>query len=214
MRELTFASLRQNLAVVSQETDLFDTSVRENLLYGVRRQVSDEEIEAAARAGAAHDFISDLEHGYDTLIGSRGVRLSGGQRQRLALTRALLQNAPLLLLDEATSALDAENESFVQRTMQQRKPGQTVILIAHRLATVRHADRIFLLENGCIRESGTHESLLERDGRYARLVRLQTSPLSPFTPLAFTRGREEEGEAKEEQGEGDDQETPSVESEQ
>ena len=174
---LTFSSLRGAIALVSQEIDFFDDTVRANLCYGLAESPSLEVLRQAAKSAGADDFIMALSQGYDTFIGARGVRLSGGQRQRLALTRALLRDAPLLLLDEATSALDAEAEAFVQETLANESGKRTILIIAHRLSTVRGAGRIFVLENGQISESGSHESLIDTQGGYSRLVWLQTERL-------------------------------------
>jgi ATP-binding cassette, subfamily B, bacterial MsbA len=146
--------------------------VRNNIAYG-RPHVLQKDVEAAARAALAHDFILGLPSGYDTVIGERGVRLSGGERQRLAIARALLKNAPILILDEATSALDSESESLVQSALQNLMTGRTVFVIAHRLSTVRRADRIVVIENGAIEDIGTHEDLMSRLGTYRRLYELQ-----------------------------------------
>src|SRR5581483_3090234 len=149
VRDLTLPSLRAQIGIVTQDTVLFNDTVRNNIGYGQPR-VSQTQVEAAARAALAHDFIQALPAGYDTVIGERGVRLSGGERQRIAIARALLKNAPILILDEATSALDSESESLVQSALQNLISGRTVFVIAHRLSTVRRADRIVVLENGTI----------------------------------------------------------------
>lgn len=172
VREVTLASLRAALALVSQETVLFDDSVRANIAYG-RPDADEAAIEAAARAAAAHDFILDLPQGYDTRVGENGVRLSGGQRQRLAIARAMLRDAPILLLDEATSALDSESEAQVQAALATLMRGRTTLVIAHRLSTVQNADRIYVLDGGRVVEDGTHDSLLARGGAYARLHAMQ-----------------------------------------
>jgi len=175
IRDVTLASLRSLIGVVTQETVLFNDTLRNNIAYG-QPHVSQAEVEAAARAALAHDFIMALPAGYDTAIGERGVRLSGGERQRIAIARALLKNAPILILDEATSALDSESESLVQAALQNLMTGRTVFVIAHRLSTVRRADRIVVIENGSIAEIGSHEELMARAGTYRRLYDLQFAP--------------------------------------
>ncbi|MBV8206973.1 MAG: ATP-binding cassette domain-containing protein, partial [Acidobacteria bacterium] len=172
VREVTKTSLRRQIGMVTQDTILFNDTVRNNIAYG-QPHIPSAEVQDAARAAIAHGFIEDLPQGYDTVIGERGVRLSGGERQRLAIARALLKNAPILILDEATSALDAENESLVQAALQNLMVGRTVLVIAHRLSTVRHADRIVVLEAGGIADIGSHEDLLTRLGTYKRLYDLQ-----------------------------------------
>ncbi|MDP6884478.1 MAG: ABC transporter ATP-binding protein, partial [Rhodospirillales bacterium] len=172
VREVTFASLHANIALVSQEIMLFDDTVRANIAYG-RAAAGDAEIEEAARHAAAHDFIIDLPQGYDTLVGEHGTKLSGGQRQRLAIARAMLKNAPILLLDEATSALDTESERQVQAALGQLMLGRTTLVIAHRLSTVVGADLIHVIEGGAVIESGSHVDLLALDGAYARLYAMQ-----------------------------------------
>jgi subfamily B ATP-binding cassette protein MsbA len=172
VRDVTLASLRAQVGIVTQETVLFNDTVRNNIAYG-QPQVPLKEVEAAARAALAHDFIVTLPAGYDTVIGERGVRLSGGERQRLAIARALLKNAPVLILDEATSALDSESEALVQSALHNLMSGRTVFVIAHRLSTVRRADRIVVIENGTIADIGRHEELMKKLGTYRRLYELQ-----------------------------------------
>jgi subfamily B ATP-binding cassette protein MsbA len=172
VRDVTLSSLRTQVGIVTQETVLFNDTVRNNIAYG-QPHVPLKEVEAAARAALAHDFISMLPAGYDTMIGERGVRLSGGERQRLAIARALLKNAPVLILDEATSALDSESESLVQSALHNLMSGRTVFVIAHRLSTVRRADRIVVIDNGTIAEIGAHEDLMKKLGTYRRLYDLQ-----------------------------------------
>src|SRR5579864_1165424 len=172
VRDVTLASLRSQIGVVTQETVLFNDSLRSNIGYG-QPGVSQREIEAAARAALAHDFIAELPAGYETVIGEKGVRLSGGERQRIAIARALLKNSPILILDEATSALDSESEVLVQSALQNLMTGRTVIVIAHRLSTIRRADRIVVIENGTIADIGTHEQLMQKLGTYRRLYNLQ-----------------------------------------
>jgi len=177
VREIALSSLRAQVALVTQEPFLFDESVRANIAYA-RPDASPEQVEAAARAAAAHDFITALPAGYETLVGEAGARLSGGQRQRIAIARAFLKDAPVLLLDEATSALDAESEAQVQLALERLMAGRTTILIAHRLATVRGADRIYVVEAGRIVEQGRHAELVAAGRLYSRLARAQNLDLA------------------------------------
>ena len=172
IRQVDPEALRARIAIVPQDTTIFATSVHENIAFGAP-QATRAAIEAAARAAHAEEFIMRLDQGYDTEVGERGVMLSGGQRQRIAIARAILRNAPILLLDEATSALDAESETLVQTALDGLMEGRTTIVIAHRLATVLKADRILVLDGGLIVEEGTHQSLIEKGGIYARLASLQ-----------------------------------------
>jgi subfamily B ATP-binding cassette protein MsbA len=172
VREVTLESLRTQIGIVTQETVLFNDTVRNNIAYG-QPHVSQKQVEEAARAARAYEFIRGLPEGYNTMIGERGVRLSGGERQRIAIARAILKNAPILILDEATSALDSESESLVQSALQNLMSGRTVFVIAHRLSTVRRADRIVVLENGTISDIGAHEDLMQKLGTYRRLYELQ-----------------------------------------
>ncbi len=172
VREVTLSSLRRQIGIVTQDTILFNDTVRNNIAYG-QPHVSQARVVQAAKAALAHDFIQKLPEGYETVIGERGLLLSGGERQRIAIARALLKNAPILILDEATSALDSESEALVQSALQNLMVGRTVFVIAHRLSTVRRADRIVVLEAGRIADIGTHDDLLTRLGTYRRLYDLQ-----------------------------------------
>jgi subfamily B ATP-binding cassette protein MsbA len=172
VRDVTLSSLRSQIALVTQEPFLFDDTIRANIAYA-KDDATDAEIEAAARQAAAHDFIMALPKGYLTSVGEAGSRLSGGQRQRVAIARAFLKDAPILLLDEATSALDTESEAQVQAALKRLMAGRATILIAHRLSTVRGADRIYVLDKGRIVETGDHAGLMRKRGLYARLARSQ-----------------------------------------
>jgi subfamily B ATP-binding cassette protein MsbA len=182
IRELTLSSLRRQVAQVTQETILFNDTVRNNIAYG-RPDVKAEVVEQAARNALAHDFILRMPQGYDTVIGEKGFRLSGGERQRIAIARAILKNAPILILDEATSALDAESESLVQAALANLVEGRTVLVIAHRLGTIRGANRIAVLEDGRITGIGSHEELLANSPTYQRLYHLQFMDGSESRPL-------------------------------
>ena len=178
VRDLTVTSLRELMGIVTQETFLFHDTVENNIAFG-KPGATHEAIERAARAAQAHEFISAMPRGYGALVGERGVTLSGGQRQRLAIARVFLRNPPILILDEATSELDAESEFLVQEALATLMVGRTVLVIAHRLATVRSADRVVVLDGGRIVESGRHEDLITRDGIYRRLARLQGLDVAP-----------------------------------
>ena len=178
VREVTLASLREQIALVTQEPFLFDDTIRANIAYA-RPEASQFRIEQAAEAAAAHEFIMALPQGYDTPVGELGSRLSGGQRQRIAIARAFLKDAPVLLLDEATSALDTESEARVQEALERLMKGRTTVLIAHRLSTVRHADRIYVIDKGRVAEIGTHDTLMAYGRLYARLARTQDLEQEP-----------------------------------
>jgi ATP-binding cassette, subfamily B, bacterial len=172
LASMSRTDFRRHIALVPQDPVIFAASARDNIRFG-RPEASDAEVEAAARAAAAHDFIAALPQGYDSALGERGVMLSGGQKQRIAIARAILRDAPILLLDEATSALDAESEAAVQSAVETLSRGRTTLVVAHRLATVKRADRIIVFDHGRIVDEGTHEALVAAGGLYARLARLQ-----------------------------------------
>ena len=172
VRDVTLDSLRSQISMVTQEMILFNDTIRNNICYG-RRNVPEAELDGVARAAMAYEFIQRMPQGYDTVISDRGERLSGGQRQRLAIARALLKNSPILILDEATSELDTESEQLVQKALSNLMAGRTVIVIAHRLSTVRKADKIVVMDHGMIREAGTHQDLVRQGGIYQRLHELQ-----------------------------------------
>jgi len=174
IKSVTINSLRDNVGVVAQDVYLFSGSVRENIAYG-KIGASDEEIIEAAKLAGAHDFISSLPEGYDTYVGERGVKLSGGQKQRISIARLFLKNPPILILDEATSALDNESEKLVQESLEKLAHGRTTFTIAHRLTTIKNADRILVLTENGIEESGTHAELIAKGGIYSELYRLYSS---------------------------------------
>ena len=176
-------SLRRHVAYVGQDVFLFRGTIRENIEFG-KPGASEDEVVAAARAAYAHDFIMTFPRGYDTPVGEHGLQLSGGQRQRVAIARALIKNAPTILLDEATAALDSESELQVREAMERLCAGRTTLAIAHRLHTVSHADRIYVVEDGRVTESGRHDELLRKGGRYAAFYRLQLKEQEADTPVA------------------------------
>jgi subfamily B ATP-binding cassette protein MsbA len=173
--DLRLANLRKNIALVSQDITLFNDTIGNNIAYGCKDAVSQEQIVTAATAAHAMEFIKDLPQGLDTMIGDRGVLISGGQRQRIAIARALLKDSPILILDEATSALDTESERIIQDALDKLMVGRTTLVIAHRLSTIEGADKIIVMHAGKIIEQGTHADLLARDGHYAALYNMQFS---------------------------------------
>jgi ATP-binding cassette subfamily B protein len=176
VRDVTLASLREHVGYVGQDSFLFDGTIAENVRYG-RFDADRDAVERAARLAQAHEFIVDLPEGYDTRVGERGVKLSGGQRQRLAIARVVLQDPPILVLDEATSDVDTETELRIQSSLDDLAADRTTFAIAHRLSTVRDADRIVVLEDGRVVERGSHDDLLDAAGRYATLWNVQTGEL-------------------------------------
>ena len=172
VRGFKLRSLRDKIAMVTQDVILFNDTIRTNIAYG-NPKATEEDMRSAARAALVDDFVSGLPEGYETVIGERGLRLSGGERQRISIARALLKDAPILILDEATSSLDTESEALVQRALANLMEGRTTIVIAHRLSTVRRADRILALSDGCVVEQGTHDELILRRGLYWKLHQLQ-----------------------------------------
>lgn len=178
IREYTLKSLRENIGIVQQDVFLFAGTIGDNILYGNIEASHEEMIEAAKKANI-HDFIMTLPEGYDTYVGERGVRLSGGQKQRISIARVFLKNPPILILDEATSALDNETEIRIQQALDSLSEGRTTLVIAHRLSTIKNADEILVLTENGIEERGTHETLLEKDGIYAKLYRSQFRNLEP-----------------------------------
>ena len=172
IKEASITDLRNHIGIVSQESILFNTSVKENIAFGMT-SATDEEIENAAKIANAHNFISELENGYNTNIGERGNKLSGGQKQRISIARAILKNPAILILDEATSALDTESEKLVQEALENLMKNRTSLVIAHRLSTIKKADNIIVLSKGEIKEQGTHDELMEIKGIYHNLSSLQ-----------------------------------------
>jgi len=172
IRDIKVKSLRDQIGIVMQDTILFSDSVKSNILMG-KPDASDEEVIAAATAANAHDFISELPEGYDTTVGERGIKLSGGQKQRIAIARVFLKNPPLLILDEATSALDLESEALIQDSLEVLANERTTLIVAHRLSTITHADKIFVVDAGEVKEMGTHDELMIQEGIYHGLFQVQ-----------------------------------------
>ena len=184
--DLSLKWLRRHIGYVQQEPQLFGMSIRENLLYGVDREVSQEEMEKACRDANAHDFIVTWPKGYDTLVGERGVKLSGGQKQRISIARALLTNCRILLLDEATSALDSESEHLVQEAINKAIVGRTVIIVAHRLSTIQKADQIVVMSDHKIVDVGTHDHLLQKCSKYQDLIKRQSMFVHDVSKFGFS----------------------------
>jgi subfamily B ATP-binding cassette protein MsbA len=172
INQLSLASLRDQMSLVSQHVTLFNDTLANNIAYG-RFDVTRQQIIAAAKLAYADEFICQLPQGYDTRVGENGVLLSGGQRQRLAIARAILKDAPILILDEATSALDSESEQYIQEALEQVMKNRTTLVIAHRLSTIKHAHKIVVMQHGCIVEQGSHQELLDLDGHYTQLYKVQ-----------------------------------------
>ena len=172
IRDYSLEELRKQISAVFQETYLFYGTIADNIRMA-RPDATDEEVEAAAKAANAHEFIDRLPNGYQTVIGERGMTLSGGERQRISIARAFLKNAPILFLDEATSSIDSQSESIVQESIQRLIKGKTTVVVAHRLATIRHADQILVIEGGKVMEQGTHEELLNKNGIYTTFIKAQ-----------------------------------------
>jgi len=181
IREVTQDSLHAGISLIPQDPQLFHRTLRENIRYG-RLDASDEEVEEAARKAHAHDFIGDIAQGYDAMVGERGIKLSGGQRQRVAIARVILKNAPVLILDEATSSLDSITERAIQETLDEVMRGKTVLVVAHRLSTIAHLDRILVFDAGRIIEDGSHPELLARRGAYYQLWSRQSDGFLPEAP--------------------------------
>ena len=173
LRDIQIKSLRDQIGLVLQDSILFSDSVKSNIMMG-KPDASDEEVIAAAKAANAHDFIESLPDGYDTTVGERGVKLSGGQKQRIAIARVFLKNPPLLILDEATSALDLESEALIQESLERLASDRTTVIVAHRLSTITHADRIFVIDHGELKEAGNHERLMAQKGIYYNLFQVQS----------------------------------------
>ena len=172
IKDIKQKSLRQNIGIVQQDVYMFYGTIRDNIAYG-KAGATDEEIIEAAKKANIHDFIISLPDGYNTFVGERGTRLSGGQKQRISIARVFLKNPPILILDEATSALDNESERYIQHSLEQLSEGRTTLVIAHRLSTIRNADKIYVIEDGRIKEQGSHSELLEQNGLYAKYYNMQ-----------------------------------------